>query len=165
MKVSQIIKTGIISTMLVSGVTSCKKVPFSHVQKTNLPKEVTGKLDSLSLITQKIKNDKTYYHFGNDTLEITDKLTKKPAEYLKKLNNQAIKNTPTVKTGTHTEIQMIPKTGGGFTQIFVVKPTKEPKYIEQKAVINPENIYTRDGKDYYVPVEYYGKHNPKISEK
>ena len=162
MNISKIIGAGIVGGILSAGGSSCKKVPFQPISKSAVSKEIINKVDSLSAAAKKI--DKTYQIFGYDTLEINSNLTKKTDKYINYLNKQAQKHTPKVKTGTHTEIQMIPKTGGGFEQIPVVKPTMEQKYINQKTVISSSEFYTRDGKDLYIPVEYYGQPNPKAVE-
>lgn len=157
MKVSKIIKAGIIGSLLSVSVSSCKKAPYKLVEKNNIPKEIVQKIDSLVKESEKVSEDKTYTFFGNDTLEITGKLVKSTPEYLKSLNKTANKKIPKIKTGMHLENLMIPKSGGGFNIIPVMKPTMEPKYSEAKSVISSSEIYSRNGKDLYVPVKYYGK--------
>jgi hypothetical protein len=73
------------------------------------------------------------------------------------LDKKAQKRSPKVKTGMHLENLMLPKTGGGFEIIPVMKPTMEPKYKDTKAVITSADVFTKNGKDMYIPVEYYGK--------
>lgn len=162
MRVGSIVKTGIVSGLMAIS-TGCQKAPFKPM--LSVPKNVTQKVDSLIKESEKVTKDTSYIFYGNDTLELTDKFVKNTPEFLQKLNKKAVKNTPKVKTGQHLENQMIPKRGGGFDIIPVMKTDYSPAYTNQKVVIKSPSIYTRDGKDMYVPVEYYGKNNPELTNK
>ena len=157
MKVSKLAGIGMISCILSSGVSSCKKASYKLVERNEVPKEIVYKLDSLSDKSKVMTDNKTYSLFGYDTVEITKKFSDNTSEYMASLNKKAQKKTPKIKTGMHLENLMIPKTGGGFDIIPVMKPTMEPKYTETKAIINSTDVFTKNGKDMYIPVEYYGK--------
>ena len=75
------------------------------------------------------------------------------------MNTIADKQTPKVKTGQHLENIMLPKSGGGFDIIPVMKNDYTKKYKNQKAIITDVEIYSRTGKDLYIPVQYYGQTN------
>jgi len=161
MRVGNVFKTGIISGMMSFCTTSCKKAPYKAVQKSNIPTELVTKLDSLSQESKKILNDTTYRFFGYDTLEINNKLINKTEDFVRGLDKKAKKNTPKVKVGEHFENLMIPKRGGGFDIIPTMKTDYEPAFKDQKVVLKSDSLYTTDGKNLFVPAEYYGRKNPK----
>ena len=156
MRISGIVKTSLIA-FTVAGISACKKLPYKSVEA--IPLTVSSKLNLLHHKTQNIKRDTTYHFFGYDTLEINNKFYSNIREYIKEINESAVKNTPKTKVGKHLERQMIPKRGGGFDQIFVWKNDYKPDYKEQKAVVVSDSVYTTNGSDYYIPVEYYGRKN------
>lgn len=160
MKVGKIAKIGILSGLV--SLCSCSKQQKVFYPAQNVPQRVINKINSLNLQTNIIKRDSRYKFFGKDTLEITEDVFDGTRVYLNKLNKEAQKNTPKVKTGMHLENHIVPKTGEGTDIIPVMKPTYEPVYVNQKTVISSSDVFTRSGDDYYVPVEYYGMPNPKI---
>ncbi len=163
MRIGSIIKTGILSGVMAIGTSGCQKTPFKPMMSA--PKNVTQKVDSLIKESEKITKDTSYIFYGKDTLELTDKFVKNTPEYMKDMLKKAEKSTPKVKTGQHLENQMFPKTGGGFDIIPVMKNDYTPIYTNQKVVVKSDSLFTRDGKDIYIPVEYYGKNNPKLQNK
>jgi hypothetical protein len=104
-----------------------------------------------------VLKDTAYQCFGKDTIKITQEFFTNPLKYVKNLNKKAVKSTPKKKVGIRTEIQMIPKSGGGFMQILTVKNVYAPIYKDQIVLIKSDKLSTSDGDDLYVPVEYYGK--------
>jgi hypothetical protein len=74
-RIGKIAGIGIISGLLSTGVTSCKKTSYRFLERSEVPKEIVHKLDSLSDKSKIITNDKTYSLFGYDTLEITKKFS------------------------------------------------------------------------------------------
>lgn len=161
MRVGNIIKTGVLAGMMSVGVSSCKKAPFQKMSADKVSTEVVTKLDSLKQEGAKLVQDTTYKFFGYDTLKITRNLTENTDKFVKKIDKEAKANTPKVKVGEHFENMMIPKRGGGFDLIPTMKTDFEPAYINQKAIVTSDALYTTNGKDMYVPVEYFGKKNPK----
>lgn len=160
MRIGSIIKTGVLSGLISMSVTGCKKAPFKPM--TSVPAKVTQKVDSLVKEADKITNNTSYIFYGNDTLEITNNFVTDTPEFIKKMDKKAVKNTPKEKVGQHLENLMIPKRGGGFDIIPTMQTDYAPRYVEQTAVVKSPSIFTRDGKDMYIPVEYYGKKNPEI---
>lgn len=158
MKIGNIIKTGILCT-IAANTLSCTKQPLRKIPQNEVPKELVKKLDSISNESKKVLNDTTYHFFGNDTLKISDEIYTNPPKYVKFMNTIADKQTPKVKTGQHLENIMLPKSGGGFDIIPVMKNDYTKKYKNQKAIITDVEIYSRTGKDLYIPVQYYGQTN------
>ena len=163
MRINNIIKTCVLSGLVSVGASSCKKVPLRPmpVQK----QEIVSKLDSLMKEGTKISKDTSYCFFGKDTLELTDKFVKNTSEFVNDINKKAAKKTPKFEIGKTLKTEMIPKSGGGFDMIPVMKPEYVPQYMNQKAIITSTEVFTRDGNDMFVPVEYYGTHNPKAVKK
>lgn len=86
---------------------------------------------------------------------------KKIQRYLKDINQKALLNVP--KSIVDKKRVLIPTRVGNTTVMRQhIKIIKEPNYIETKAVIPSNQILTKDSVAMYVPVEYYGKANPKI---
>ena len=162
MRVGSIIKTGIVSGMMAISA-GCQKTPYKPMMSA--PKNVTQKVDSLIKESEKIAKDTSYIFFGKDTLELTEKFIKNTPKYLKNMLKRAEKNTPRVKTGQHLENTMFPKTGGGFDIIPVMKNDYSPVYTNQKVVVKSDSLFTKDGKDMYLPVEYYGQKNNNLKIK
>lgn len=163
MRTSNIIKTGILSGILSVSAVSCKKAPLKPINTVR--KEYAAKLDSLITEGKKITNDTTYHFFGRDTLEIGDAFVKNTSKAVKDLDKTAKKHTPKFETGKSLHTEMIPKSGGGFDMIPVIKPDYVPQYVNQKTVVTSDKVFTSDGKDMYIPVEYYGQNNPKAVKK
>ena len=159
MKISRLFGLGVLGgVMSVSGaIQSCKKAPLRLVERADAPKEIVHKADSLVKDMQKISKDPSYIFFGRDTVEITGLLKESSEDYVNSLNKRAQRRTPKVKKGTYIDNMLFPKSGGGYDVIPITKPIYAPIYNESKAVISSAEIYTRTGKDLYVPVEYYGK--------
>ncbi|MCR5265106.1 MAG: hypothetical protein K6E29_00755 [Cyanobacteria bacterium RUI128] len=160
MRIGSIIKTGVLSGLISASVSGCKKAPFREM--TTVPQNVVQKVDSMVKASESITKDTSYIFYGNDTLELSDKFVRNTPEFIRKMNKKAIKNTPKEKVGQHLENLMIPKRGGGFDIIPTMKTDYAPIYVEQTAVVKSPTVFTRDGKDMYIPVEYYGKKNPEI---
>jgi len=153
MRISKIFKMSFIGLMTFSA-TSCKKDSYKIVEQ--VPFNISSKVDLLRHKTSGIIKDASYKCYGYDTLEISKDFYSNQKKYIEYLNKQAQKKTPKTKRGKHLENQMIPKTGGGFELIPVWKSDYKNDYIEQKAVIKSKNIFTTNGNDLYIPVEYYG---------
>lgn len=160
MKVGNVLKYGILSGLFA--VSACKKTPYVLKPAAEVPARMENKINLLKMQTNYILKDKRYEYFGKDTLEITDDIYNGIRLYMRKMDQVAEKNTPKTKTGHHLENQMIPKTGGGFDIIPIMKNDYSPNYINQKAVITSNDVFTRNGEDIYVPVEYCGIPNPEL---
>lgn len=157
------LKTIALSSMLALGASSCVQKPFVEMPEENISGEVKATLDSLVLETSKTKEDTSYVFYGRDTLLLWKDFNKKPDRYLKNINTESKSNVPTTVVGRHTVL--IPSRVGNTTVMRQhVRVDREPDYIETKAVIPSNKILTRDSVAMYIPVEYYGKQNPKVNE-
>lgn len=157
MRITKIINTGIIGSLIAASVFSCKKAPYKEL--SNIPKTTSEKVDLIKYRTGKILKDKSYKFYGYDTVEINRDFYSNQHEFLKSLTKTAIEKTPKTQIGKHIKIQMIPKRSGGFDQIPTWKKDYKPNYKDQKVVVTSDKIFTIDGEDMYLPVEYYGKEN------
>jgi hypothetical protein len=157
MRITRIINTGMIGGLIAAGVFSCKKAPYQEIQ--DVPKYTSEKIDLIKYKTGKILKDSSYSFYGYDTVEINRDFYSNQHEFLKSLTKTAIEKTPKTQIGKHIKIQMIPKRGGGFDQIPTWEKDYKPNYKDQKVVVKSDKVYTTDGEDMYIPIEYYGRKN------
>lgn len=157
MRITKIINTSILGSLIAASVFSCKKAPYQEVQE--IPKRTSEKINLIKYKTGKTLKDSSYQLYGYDTVEINRDFYSNQPEFLNDLTKVAIKKTPKTEVGKHLEVQMIPKRGGGFEQIPVWKKDYKPNYKDQKIVVTSDKIFTTDGEDFYLPIEYYGREN------
>ena len=149
----------IILKSLIAGsqfaVTSCKKAPYQPMSEKYIQPVVTQKIDSIAKETQKILQNSKYQKFGEDTLELTKDFFSKPRNFVDKMNESATAHIPEQCVGINTV--MMPVSCGKTTIIIPQsQPIYEDVYKNAKTVISSTKIFTRNNKDMYVPVEYYG---------
>ena len=153
-----------LSSLLLAGTSSCIQKPYVEMPKENISTEIQSSLDSLVNETSKIKSNANYKLYGRDTLLLWNDFNKKPARYMKNINQKAADNVP--NTVVDKKTVLIPSKIGNTTVMRQhVKVIRKPDYIEVKAVIPETRILTRDSTVMYIPVEYYGKNNPEVKEK
>ena len=162
MRIKNIIMSGIVigSGILTS---ACKKVPFQEISRNNLPKHITEKIDSIAIESRKILDNPQYEKFGEDTLNLTGDFYKNTEIFIKELNRTAQSKTPKTCTSHYTIMQPI-YTSKSTILVPQTHSIYEDNYINQKVVINSDKVFSKNGKDLYIPVEYYGIPNPKIKE-
>ena len=157
------IKTLALSSLLLAGASSCVQKPYVEMPNKNVSEEVTKTLDSLVQETSKIKADTSYVFYGRDTLLLWSDVASKQKRYLQNINNEAKSKTP--NTVVDRKIVLIPtRVGNSTTMRQHVRVVRKPDFIENKAVVSSNKILTRDSVAMYIPVEYYGKHNPEVKE-
>ena len=157
------LKTFALSSLLLSGATSCVQKSYVEMPQEKVSAEVKATLSTMINETSEVKNDTSYILYGKDTLLLWSDVASKQKRYLQNINNAASSNTP--QTVVDRKIVLIPSRVGNTTIMRQhVRVVKEPNYIETKAVIPSDKILTRDSVAMYIPVEYYGKHNPKIED-
>lgn len=161
MRVVSILKAGILGGLISASTVSCKKSPVQKFVKTEAPFDLSRRLDFIKSETSRVMRDKRYEFFAYDTIKVSDDI-KYLRSYLSILNKQAQRYSPKIKTGQHLETQMVPKSGGGFDIVPVVRNEYTPRYIEAKTVIKSNEIFSKGDDEFYVPVEYYGIPNPKL---
>lgn len=149
----------IIISSLIAGsqfaVTSCKKAPLRPMAENAIQPIVTQKIDSIAKETQKILQNSKYQKFGEDTLELTKDFLSNPKDFVDKINKLATVHSPEECVGSRTVMRHI-HNGKSIRTIPQIKHIYEDTYKNAKAVINSTKIFTRNNKDIYVPVEYYG---------
>lgn len=141
MKITNAIKTGVISTILTS--CSYPQATKQHFVQTFPRKSVTTVLDSISKETRNLVTQE-YKQYGKDTLCIKLEDISNPANLMKRLKNIAnFKNPDVIKKAYHKSCNCL---------------EGQKLFSETQTVINPEKIYkTKKSNYYYIPVEYYGK--------
>ncbi len=143
--------------------TGCVRKPLKPMPQELISTEITHKMDSLSKETQKILNDTTYKFYGYDTLRINKDFAENPQYFQQKMASKAKNADKIVKTGQYTKLEPI-----FFNNKMMLYPKthyiEEKEHTEHKAVITKPAILTTDSTDMYVPVEYYGKINPKVTK-
>lgn len=154
--------------LLASGglaVTSCKKAPFQEMTAKHIAPVVTERIDSIAQASQKILENKNYQKFGEDTVSITKDFFNNPAKFIENLNKHSADNIPETCIGSYTTTQQL-YNGSKLAGIIPVKRyIYTDNFINTKTVINSKKIFTRDGDDMFIPVEYYGIPNPKLQNK
>lgn len=154
--------------LLASGglaVTSCKKAPFQEMTAKHIAPVVTERIDSIAQASKQILANKNYQKFAEDTLELTKDFFNNPAKFIEKLNKHSVDNIPETCTGSYTTTQQV-YNGSKLVGIIPVKHhIYTDNFINTKTVINSKKIFTRDGDDMFIPVEYYGIPNPKLQNK
>ena len=159
MKLNNIYKLAIFSSLLTASTASCVKKPLKEIQTTYLPEKAMIKLDSISKESQKVLLDTSYHFYGYDTLELNiNELKTEPKTIVEKLDRKAKQNTPSTVMKPmffNNKMKLYPK----------IKHDYEPNFINQKVIIKDIKLFTRDSTDFYVPVEYYGIPNQKVLNK
>ena len=156
MKVGKILKFGIISGLMSLSSASCQKTADKFYPAKNIKSGIINRINIIKWQTHRILQDSSYKYYGNDTLEITNEIFNGTRAYINKLNKIAEKSTP-----NHGKNLKFTKEGTS-KKIDTSKDTFIPKYIKQKTVIKSDDVFTRNGEDVYVPVEFYGIPNPKL---
>ena len=134
MKINKLTGYLAVSTLLAACVSSTNKT-FKPLPENLIPEQIEHKVDSLSKETKKIMNEQAK---SNDKQVIVDKYTAlEPLYPWKPASPMRVPKTKYVYAGEH---------------------------INHKAVIKDSKIFTTDSTDMYIPVEYYGQINPKVSK-
>ncbi len=161
MRIKNMIMVGLISSVGGLATSSCKKLPFQEMSTKKVAPFIIERVDSIAQASQNILTDKNYKKFGEDTLAITKDFFNNPAKYVKNLNKSAACNVPKIGIGSYTT--MMPIINGKTTILIPQRHIiYEQNFINAKTVINSKKIFTRDGNDMFIPVEYYGIQNPKL---
>ena len=149
MKINKLTGYLAVSTLLAACVSSTNKT-FKPLPENLIPEQIEHKVDSLSKETKKIMNDTTYHFYGRDTL---------------KLNKQAKSNDKQVVVDKYTALEpLYPWKPASPMRVPKTKYVYAGEHINHKAVIKDSKIFTTDSTDMYIPVEYYGQINPKVSK-
>lgn len=136
-------KVGLLATAItLFSLTRCKNV-YKPVSRDMLPEKSLVMLDSMKTEGQNtILSDSEYFHLTDDTLRINEDFHINP----KAFTDEVDKNI-----------------NGMFMEAYKINDKSELKYIDRKAVINGDKLFTNQyNNGVYVPIEYYAKLNPKV---
>ena len=148
MKINKLTGYLAVSTLLAACVSSTNKT-FKPLPENLIPEQIEHKVDSLSKETKKIMNDTTYHFYGRDTLK----------------HKQAKSNDKQVVVDKYTALEpLYPWKPASPMRVPKTKYVYAGEHINHKAVIKDSKIFTTDSTDMYIPVEYYGQINPKVSK-
>jgi len=162
MKIGKILKVGILGGLISLSSASCKKASSGYIPAQNIPQGIAKRVELIRWQTHRIVQDSSYKYYGKDTLEITEDIFNGTRAYLNKLNKIAEKKTPDIWTGAKLIRETIIENNGKRNEIQLLKDIYIPRYINQKAVIKSTDVFTHNGENIYVPVEFYGIPNPKL---
>lgn len=110
-------------------------------------------------------NDTTYHFYGRDTLKLNKNFADKTEKFLKEINKQAKSNDKQVVVDKYTALEpLYPWKPASPMRVPKTKYVYAGEHINHKAVIKDSKIFTTDSTDMYIPVEYYGQINPKVSK-
>lgn len=150
-------------TAIAATTAGCVRKPLKPMPQELISTELTHKMDSLSKESQKILNDTTYKFYGYDTLRINKDFVENPQYFQQEIDSNAKKADKTVRTGQYTKLEPL-----FYNNKMMLYPKthyiEEKGHMEHKAVIKNPQILTPDSINMYVPVEYYGKINPKATK-
>ena len=150
------IKTFLAGTML-TGITACQKQTLKPTTRPLLTSGTKEVVDSFAKDGKKIINNPEYKCFGKDTIPLNFYMSSAMLE--RRLNRYMTAANPQVNIGEKSEEKL--KLCGKVLYNEVERvDVKEPKYVEQKAVIDNSNYYSYSWYGVaHVPVKYYGKPN------
>jgi len=146
-----------LSTVILT--TACERGPLHRILPESAPK-ITQVVNSLKRVRPNTLNLK---HFASDTIELTQDISKNPDSFVDLLKAKAQKCIPTKLTDT-VVTPSIEADGKSARMV----DSKEYIYSDVvlknsvKTVIKEGIFASEDGKKFFVPVEYYGKPNPKV---
>lgn len=151
-------KTSAMAALLAVSSAACKRsVNFTPLAKESLQPKTAQVLDSLVKEGQKILEDSEYISLGYDTLELTKDFSERPDKFIKKANHN-------LKHKYNDKVVFLLENNSIFDNSNRIgSAPKKYIYIDKTTVIPDSKTYTTDGKTVFVPVEYYGKVNPEIS--
>ncbi len=141
MKIQNIVKTVGLSALLT---TACSTPPKpNHLMRFKPTRAITEVLDSMAT-SGKMLVDKSFIQYGKDTIRVIPEEIQNPTILANKLQNLAHNKNP--KTGH--------KSYNSECNCF-----SDPKLFTQThAIIDSKNLYrSRQTRDLFVPVAYYGK--------
>lgn len=164
MKINKLTGYLAVSTLLAACVSSTNKT-FKPLPENLIPEQIEHKVDSLSKETKEIMNDTTYHFYGRDTLKLNKNFADKTEKFLKEINKQAKSNDKQVIVDKYTALEpLYPWKPASPMRVPKTKYVYAGEHINHKAVIKDSKIFTTDSTDMYIPVEYYGQINPKVSK-
>ncbi len=145
---------------IISGLTACHKPVLKKTNHPLLTSKTIAVVDSFAKEGKKVVKNPEYKCFAKDTISLHFYTSHSMLE--RKLNNRIEAVTPTVKTGEKYE-EKLKLCGKALYYETEKVDIKEPKYINQKAVIDNSNYYSYSWfSTAHVPVKYYGKPNPAL---
>ena len=153
------IRAGILAAALSISATGCKKAPaYKILPHEFVPAKALNSLDSIRKSGVEIISNPEFKFLGVDTVKLEKDFVLNPQKFMEE-QNKALENKYTEFYITdHDAFCYSRPDGGGIVDM----PTHSPKYIDKTTVIKSENLYTANYLDTYVPVEHYGRINPKV---
>lgn len=168
------IRTGILTgTIALTTLSGCKREPI-HLLENNSNK-IIERVDSFTKSKLNQPDTAGLTRFMTDTVKITNKNLDKPEEFMNNVLQKAWRLVPekTVDTslkygytvGPHMNMSGEFKFGPGMG--LHNEDVTEPLYLRKtlKTIVQNKVYATPDNKDFYVPVDYYGKTNPIFTTK
>ena len=149
-----------IAALMAVSVSACKR-PTNYVSmpKENVPQRTTAVLDSLVKEGEKISQNADYIYLGGDTLELNKDFLQNPSKFMDIANMIARDNFNDKVCTQENGCTGYPECASsqrysGFKNV----------YIDKTAIIPNSEVLTTDSTNTYIPVEYYGRINPEVSD-
>ncbi len=152
--------------LLISSVLTyaCGRAPLRKATVQDVTPKIVQTINSLSMNTRNsVSADSSLVEFGVDTLMIDANLTKNVPKFINWLNENGRKHVQKVETGYHMETRLMYMNGKWIPMPFRVVDFSD-KYISSSVkTVAGEQLYIDKNKFLYLPVQYYGKPNPEIT--
>lgn len=160
------IATKIMAGTMALSQTACKREPIHQI--TNATKyPIIERVDSFTKSALNKVDTTLLSKVKIDTLQISDKALNDKNELVKYLNKNAKTSNPQVLVSSKLEYSYGMKYNGKMGFRWRTKNTYEPQYTPSTMTAVMQNkVYTNKSENkYFVPVNYYGKINPKAIKK
>lgn len=147
-------KAAVFAVLLTAG--ACKKsVSYTPLQRSSVSSETVRVLDSLRNEGKKITSNPDFVHLGADTLKLNKNFDKNPDRFMQ--------NAERILNDKYNDKVLILNNDAVYDNVKRIgAKTEYDMYINKTAVISGYDLYTKDSKTIYVPVEYYGQQNPEV---
>lgn len=160
MKIQGLLKTLVLSTSVL--LSSCKNRPLVECSEKMISPVLKTQIDSIAKESQKVLNDTAYKCFHKDTLFLTKSAKDKIAisKFVTRMNELAKQNVDSTVVDVITTKRPIWHSGFSCSYIVDFREhehiIKAANYLNPKAVIKSDKLFTRDSASIYIPVEFYG---------
>ena len=159
--------TRIIAGTMCISLNACRGDIHKVAHKTHFP--IVARVDSFAKSTINNIDTTGLELFKVDTIHINNAKLNSPVELAKKLQEKAVSNAAAKKVlvDSHIGYGYGFKVTGGHGFGLVRKNEYESKYLikSAKAVMQNMVFANRHENEFYVPVSYYAKKNPKLEKK
>lgn len=147
-----------LSTSLIS----CNRErSYKELNKEDVPIEFKEAIDSFVHENKDIPENPNFVKYGEDTLRFEKFYLYDTPRFRRDLEKMAQKNMPKTCVGSKKDLVPI---FNGKTVVLRAKKRNiyEYHYVNNKAVVVSDKLFTQRGRDIHIPIQFYGEPNPKL---